>query len=178
MAGANQPINSFLGGKGLRHPTRNEWMGWFAQILTLWLRARQVNPEKIGLNWTGATASGNHVCNHSKSQFMCPVGLHVGHYRTQLIGALELEGPIAKWRSGAEKPIECSCLGKMNMKCSPSPKYILGGRPTERETHQEICGLPTAYRIGFINQYKRLLPRKVWPKCTYRNDTWKGTWVV
>lgn len=51
-------------------------------------------------------------------------------------------------------------------------------REREREPHQEICGLPTAYRIGFINQYKRLLPRKVWPKCTYRIDTWKGTWVV
>ena len=34
QAGARQPVHLFLGGKGLRHPTRNECMGWFAQIST------------------------------------------------------------------------------------------------------------------------------------------------
>lgn len=69
-------------------------------------------PRKDGAKLIGATTSGNHVCNHSKLQRMRPIGLHVGLYHTQLIGTLKLEGPIDKWRSGAEKPRECSCLGK------------------------------------------------------------------
>ena len=31
LVGAKQPVHSFLGGKGLGNPTRNECMGWFAQ---------------------------------------------------------------------------------------------------------------------------------------------------
>ena len=31
--GTKQHVHSFLGGKGFRHPTKDECMGWFAQIL-------------------------------------------------------------------------------------------------------------------------------------------------
>ena len=31
--GAKQPIHSFLGGKGLGTQKRNEYMGWFVQII-------------------------------------------------------------------------------------------------------------------------------------------------
>ena len=33
MIGVNQLLHRFLEDKGFRHPTRNEGMGWFAQIL-------------------------------------------------------------------------------------------------------------------------------------------------
>ena len=31
--GANELVHWLLGGKGFRHPPRNECMGWFAQIV-------------------------------------------------------------------------------------------------------------------------------------------------
>jgi hypothetical protein len=32
-ARANGPAHWFLGGKGFRHPTTNEYMGWFTHIM-------------------------------------------------------------------------------------------------------------------------------------------------
>ena len=36
LAGMNEPVHWFLGDKVFRHPTRNECMGWFAQIKHFW----------------------------------------------------------------------------------------------------------------------------------------------